>query len=121
MKTRKKALIAVALVVLVLPIVFWVSSIVYANVLTVCLGDGLAPEAVDHWALSYGVDLEYKVLSYKPNQATVYYYCDDMGEKVKLIKENGKWRMAQSLSTWSDLGGSADDYFAWPYFKNYVL
>ena len=41
--------------------------------------------------------------------------------KVSFHKVDGQWQYHESVATWSGTGGSAEDYFVWPYFKHYVI
>jgi len=61
-----------------------------------------------------------RVLSYNTDEAVVYYFTEDGGEKALFVKKDGQWRYKKTLAIWSANGGSADDYFVGPYFKHYV-
>lgn len=65
-------------------------------------------------------DPDFRVLSYSKKYATVYYYSPTGGEKIKFAKTESGWTYYETLSTWSS-SGSADDYFVWPYYKNWVI
>lgn len=63
---------------------------------------------------------ELRVLSYNAEKAVVYYFADTGGEKAHFVNCDGQWVYEKTSAAWSSLGGSADHYFIWPYFKNYV-
>ena len=63
---------------------------------------------------------KFRVLSYGSHYATVYYYAKTGGEKIKFAMAGSGWRYHETMLCWS-LSGSADDYFVWPYYKNWVI
>jgi hypothetical protein len=64
---------------------------------------------------------DFRVLSYSKNVAKVYYFSDTGGEKALFTRENGAWNYERSTKAWSAVGGTADDYLIWPYFKDWVI
>ena len=63
---------------------------------------------------------KFRVLSYGHNYATVYYYAKIGGEKIKFKMTDSGWQYTETMLCWSSTG-SADDYFVWPYYKNWVI
>ena len=59
---------------------------------------------------------------YSSKKAIVYFWIEDgYGEQVEFKKDkNGNWKSHRCLSSWSKSGGTADDYFIWPYFTDFV-
>ena len=100
---------------------FWIASVVLASVLTALFGSEFknCEQLGCNYSHPWVDEPEIRVLSYLPNKATVYYFSDTGGEKMLFLKENGQWKFNDTLEIWSDTG-NADDYFIWPYFKNYV-
>ena len=97
---------------------YWGISIANASILTLIWGQRFEDyEQVGYSAGSFFDDL--RVVSYSPNKAKVYYFADDCGEKVVFKKVNGEWIYTETLGTWSIMG-SAENYFLWPYFRNWV-
>lgn len=118
----KKVLKIIGLAVCVL-ILVWAVSIVYVNILTGFHGDAFTDlEAMEITYLhAWEGEPEIRVLSYWGNSAVVYFFNASGGEKIKLIRENSGWKYEKTLAIWSGTGGSADDYFIWPYYKNWVF
>ena len=116
MKTRTK----VILLILILP-AMWLVSILHNNILTAVWGNEFADPASVGIKYMQNEEPSLRVMSYWFNKAEVYYFTPTGGEKVLFIKENGKWTYKETLANWSGVGGSADDYFIWPYFKNWVI
>ena len=61
-----------------------------------------------------------RVLSYQKDYATVYYFSSTGGEKIRFVRTESNWTYDKTIAIWSSSGGSADDYFVWPYYRNWV-
>lgn len=110
------------LLVLVGVLLVWIGTMIYISLLTCSYGDEFhdLSEIGFDFGHPWDGEPELRVLSYGPEEATVYYFTETGGEKALFGKKNGQWEFERTLAIWSDWGGSADDYFIWPYFKNYV-
>ena len=113
----------VGLCLVILLLAIWVAAVINANILTAVHGsefrdletigfDGMHP---------WGSDPSLRVLSYSKNKATAYYYGKMGGEKALFSKMNGQWSYERNTLAWSNYGGTADNYFVWPYYKNWVI
>lgn len=111
----------IMLTVILCILLIWIGSIIASGIFTLCFGSEFMDfEALDiGYLYNYGKNTKISVLYYFQSRSVVYFYSDLGGEKVLLIKSEGKWKVEETLASWSSQG-SADDYFIWPYFKNYV-
>ena len=100
----------------------WIGSVVNAGYLTAKHAD----EFADYHSIGFDFmhpwegDAELRVLSYGKERAAVYFYSAAGGEKAIFVREQGGWVYYKTVALWS-VGGSAEDYFVWPYFKNFVI
>lgn len=103
-------------------LLFWGGSMLYCSHLTALYGDEFTDfEAMDFDHMhAWSEPPELRVLNYSDVQARVYYYSEHGGECAVFTKVNGQWRYQENDATWVDFGGTADDYFVWPYFRNWV-
>lgn len=108
-------------VVLALSVILWVGPVIYCNVLTGCFGHEFESPGDIGYHYWWDEDPQFKVMSYGPKAATVYFYSPLGGEKVSFQKVGGQWQYHETIASWAGNGGSADDYLIWPYFKNYVI
>ena len=108
-------------VVLALSVVLWVGPIIYCNALTGFFGHEFEAPGDIGYQYWWDEEPQFKVMSYGSKTATVYFYSSQGGEKVSFHKVDGQWQYHESVATWSGTGGSAEDYFVWPYFKHYVI
>lgn len=111
------------LIFITLLFVIWTGTIIYSNILTAMHGDEFAdPNIIGFTGMHpWEGEPNFRVLFYSKNKATVYYYGMKGGEKAVFINDTGKWHYSKTTNAWSDFGGTADDYFIWPYFKNWVI
>lgn len=106
--------------ILVVFLLFWLGSVAYAGILTALYAD----EFTDYEKMNYDFlhawddPANIRVLHYGGNEATVYFYTHSGGEKIKFVRGQDGWVYREMLAIWSRQG-SADDYFIWPYFKDY--
>ncbi len=113
----------VILVVLVLLLAIWGIAVAHCSILTARYGD----EFLDFESMEYDFMhswtnySNHRVLSYSKTVAVVYYFGSDGGEKVEFRKIDDQWYYQRTLMMWSNNGGTADDYFIWTYFKDWVL
>lgn len=100
----------------------WVGSMLLPMVLTSFFGNEFSNFEEIDYSTMFPNDMEYRVTYYSPNKAIVYFWMDDSyGEQIEFKKDiNGNWKTHRYLAGWSSMGGNADDYFIWPYFKDYV-
>ena len=114
----------ISLGVILCIILLWLGSILTASILTVCFAYEFTDfEAIGApWLDDYGYynNTKIRVLSYSGHRAKVYFYSNKGGECILFIKCEGQWKYEKTLANWSGAGGSADDYFIWPYYKHYV-
>ena len=117
----KKLLLITVLIICAL-IMVWVGTVLYVTMLT----DSHAEEFTNFETLEFdylhsweGVP-KIRVLSYLDNCAIVYFCNSTGGEKAKFIKSTSGWVYCDTLALWSSTG-SGDDYFVWPYFKDWVF
>jgi len=119
MKAKIKSKLRIVLIAI---IVFYCITILYHKILTICFGDqfeDFQAIGMDHYMHPYEEDMRLCVLSYGLNHATVYFFSEDGGEKVRFVKSNNKWEIEEFVSIWSK-SGNADETFVWPYYKHYV-
>ena len=108
-------------IILAVIIVLWLATVIFCNIQTRCFGYEF--EQPDNLGYTYwwNENPQFKVIWYGANTAIVYYYSPMGGEEVSFRKANGQWAYAKTIAVWSGNGGSADNYFIWPYFKHYVI
>lgn len=113
----------IALVTLAGVAVFWIGSVLFAGIFTVLHADEFRDfDAIDAgWLYNYGDEKEIRVIHYNRNCAKVYFYSETGGDYISFAKKDGQWKSDKTIASWSGLGGSADDYFVWPYFKDWVI
>ena len=113
----------IAWIVIFILVITWVLPVAYANILTATVGDAFTnTEEIGFTGMHpWEGEPNFRVLSYGKNVAKVYYYSSAGGEKALFVKENGAWRYQRSIKAWSAIGGTADDYLIWPYFKDWVI
>lgn len=118
MKSFGKAI----LIMIVVFFLIWGVSNVKALVLTAVWGDELSADNIAGFDYMHAWDgtPKHRVLWYWGSSATVYYYSECGGEKIKLEKKNGAWTYSAHLASWSSTG-SASDVIIWPYFKDWVI
>lgn len=118
----KKILRKVIILIIVFSMI-WVGSVIYSNLLTVLHSDKFSDfEAIGFDGMHpWDDEPDFRVLSYTFTKATVYYYTETGGEKALFVRDNGMWRYERTVRAWSSYDGTADDYFIWPYFKNWVI
>ena len=110
------------IITLLLILLFWMGSIFYSSLLTETHKEEFSDFATIGFDFMHPWEGEpdFRVLSYSSEKARVYYFADTGGEVALFLRQDGKWVFRDTSSIWSNYGGSADDYFAWPYFKDYV-
>ena len=115
--------IRIILILFVFLLVIWMAAIVNASILTtIYKGEFWDTERVGFTGMHpWDGQPNLRVLYYTNKEAHVYYYGKMGGEKAVFIKANGKWNYEKTTHTWSNYGGTADDYLVWPYFKNWVF
>ena len=106
---------------LALGMVLWIGTIAYYNVLTGLFGHEFEVTGDIGYQYWWNEEPQFKVMSYGADTATVYFYSPQGGEKVSFCKVDGQWEYQETIAVWSGNGGTADDYFIWPYFKHYVI
>ena len=113
----------IAWAVAIILVIVWVFPVAYANLLTAIVGDEFAnTEEIGFTGMHpWEGEPDFRVLSYSKNVAKVYYFSDTGGEKALFTRENGVWNYERSTKAWSAVGGTADDYLIWPYFKDWVI
>jgi len=111
----------VILIICVCFLLFWGGSIINASYLTVRYADEFSDHSKMNYDFMHAWDepVNLRVLSYSSEYATVYFFSNSGGEKIKFIRGKYGWVYRETLAIWSRQG-NADDYFIWPYFKNYV-
>lgn len=62
-----------------------------------------------------------RIMQYSDTKAMVYYFTETGGEQAEFTKEDDVWTFEKIHACWSATGGTADDYFIWPYFRNWVI
>lgn len=107
--------------VLALSAVMWIGSVIYCNILTTYFGYEFEKPVDLGYQYWWETEPQFKVMSYGSKIAVVYYYSRLGGEKVSFHKVDGQWKFYKTIATWSGCGGSAEEYFIWPYFKHYVF
>ncbi len=101
---------------------FWTGSIVWCGILTDRHGDEFTDFAAmdfDYTHVWWEDTPSMRVLTYNGQEATVYFFTAGGGEKVLFSKGESGWKFHRQLAAWAD-GGTGDDYFIWPYFRNWV-
>lgn len=111
-------------IILIIPVVLfiiWIGTLLHAHHLTISYGEEFSEANIAGFDYMHPWDGEpnFRIIYYSQFSAIVYYYTETGGEKVLLNNYDGTWNYNQTLSIWSTQG-SADDYFIWPYFKDYV-
>lgn len=109
----------------VIPIIFiciWIGSIIHCSILTSEHGAEFSSTEVIGFGYMHPWEgtPQLRVIMYSSTKAMVYYYAETGGELVEFQKENDGWFYKKTHSIWSSTGGSADNYFIWPYYKNWV-
>ena len=120
-KTVKKVSVIIALILAAI-LLIWLASWAFTSVLSAfCAKEFADLEAVGcNYMHPWETDPKIRVLWITGSEAIVYYYGNMGGEKVAFEKVDGNWTYQRTCAMWSDWGGTADDYFIWPYFKNYI-
>lgn len=116
MKKFWKTVLALALLVSL----FFFGFALKNRILTALYGDEfrcLSQVGIDFMTAYDPSDFDLRVLSYSSKTACIYYFSEDGGEKVMLEKKDGHWSYSRNVNTWVSSGGSADDYFIFPYYK----
>ena len=117
---RKKGIFV--LIFFVLLFLVWIVSLFSSLILTSLYGEEfrdleqLGCDYMHPWVN----DPELRVLSYSKDYATVYYYSPTGGEKIRFVRTKSNWTYDKTMAIWSGTGGSADDFFIWPYYRNWV-
>lgn len=117
-----KKLILIILIVVAVLILIWAGFMFRATILTAVY----AEEFTDFKALGYDFMHPWedtpmiRVLSYRSTNAIVYFCSSTGGEKVAFVKTDSGWTYLETLALWSS-SGSAEHYFIWPYYKDWVL
>ena len=112
----------VALLMLVCFCIYWLGCILFSKILTMLYADEFTDfeEINATWLYNYGDEKKIRVISYESNYAKVYFYSKTGGDYISFVKQDGRWQSEEIIANWSGIGGSADDYFVWPYYKHYV-
>lgn len=102
---------------------FWICSILKTEILTLLFQEEFkSPSEIGVEHMTYFEEpFDLKIMSYGCDVATVYYYSNAGGEKMEFEKKDGKWCYRTTISGWSDRGGSADDFFIFPFYKKPIF
>lgn len=96
--------------------IFWFSSLVKYEYLTVCYGDQFTNAYSEHTMLATPDYL--KVLSYTDSSAKVYYVKRGAGGNILTFVRSdnqSEWQFAEWITVWSETGSASD--FVWPYIR----
>lgn len=99
----------------------WICFIICIDCLTIFHGTEFADLSTHNTPYLFDSNErpEIRVFWYSTEKATVYYVGKDGGEKVAFIKAGDRWIYKDTLAIWSS-GGTADQCFIWPYYRNFV-
>ncbi len=115
---KKKVILAIVVVAILIPIVFWGVSLLKCEVLTHRYYDVFQQAHKQNTMLG---EMEYfKVLSCNENTAEVYYVSKGMTDANVLTfqNNNGEWQEISWETIWSASGSAAD--VIWPYWWHFI-
>ena len=107
--------------ILAVVLLTWIGSMVYASWLTALYADEFHEYCAENYDEAHFWDepVQLRVVTYHTERAKLYIFNETGGEMVELVKTQEGWSHSSTIANWSSKG-NADDYFIWPYFKNYV-
>ena len=115
---KKKSILLIVTVVIILPIVFWVNTLIKCEILTKKYYDDFNQAYTQNTMLG---EMEYfKVLTCNGNTADVYYVSKGMtsANVLTFSNNNGKWIQTSWKTIWSTSGSASDVIY--PYWWHFV-
>lgn len=111
------------LMVLALFLCIWIGSTIHCSVLTFAYGEQFSQLELIGFSHMHPWEgsPDLRVMQYSDTKARVYYFTETGGELAEFRKENNVWVYKKIHASWTATGGTADDYFIWPYFRNWVI